>query len=129
MHLQSHADVPAAANGGHDRPSLSRKRAPQTPNGRPGGCGQLPTRSHLARLRIRSVEPWRWPACCVFRAPRQRISAHFDVLTSSERPDQHGSSERLPGPYSFRQVVLTRADGDTDTADRCRRMYARGRGD
>jgi len=31
----------------------------------------------------------------VFRAAKRRIPAHFGALTSSERLDQHGPSERL----------------------------------
>ena len=117
MHLQSHADVPAAANGGHDRPSLSRKRAPQTPNGRPGGRGQLPTRGHPARLRIRSVEPWR------FGLEEVGIDDGGSNLGCRTCPAysgvsrRHGSTERIPGPerlLPIRAAACTRESAGID---------------
>jgi len=61
----------------------------------PHQCAPLPSAAAGASHRNCSVVPWSWPACCVFRAPKRRISAHFDALISSEHPDQHGPNERL----------------------------------
>ena len=76
------------------RPSRRRGRpaatAPRCRSRPPGAFGQGPVDARdpaLVALLQRFGRPWRWPAFCVFRAAIRRISAHFDALTSSERPD------------------------------------------
>ena len=52
MHLLSRANVPAAPNGGHDRPSLSSERAPQAPN---GYCRSVPPHVRGRAQRLTSI--------------------------------------------------------------------------
>ena len=74
----------------------------------------VPQVRFMPATRKGSAGPWRWSACCVFSAAKRWISPHFDALSSSERPDQHGSSERLPRPCA-RRLSRPRASSDSPT--------------
>ena len=68
MHLQPRADVPAAANGGHDHPSLSWGRAPQAPN---GYCRSVPPRVRGRARRLTSIR---------FRYAYGKVQAGKDIV-------------------------------------------------